>query len=83
MGALACRTKIILDGGNAAGLAESICEATQNLSDEQVEKLTDAKAYPIIKQIILAEKSLAAAQNMLLDAVEYDGPRPDQYSKPA
>lgn len=81
MGELACKTKIILDGGNVAGLAESICEATQNLSDEQVAKLTDAKAYPIIKLLIAAEMSLARAQNLLLDAVGYDGPRPEQYSK--
>jgi hypothetical protein len=76
MGELACKTKIILDGGNAAGLAESICEATQNLSDEQVAKLTDAAAYPIIKHLITAEKSLTQAQNLLLDVVGYDGPRP-------
>jgi len=81
MGQLACKTKIIIDGANAAGLAESICEATQNLSDEQVAKLTDAVAYPIIKQLISAELSLTRAQNILLDAVEYDGPRPDQYTK--
>lgn len=76
MGDLACRTKIIIDGGNAVGLAESICEATQNLSDDQIAKLTDAVAYPIINHLINAEKSLAKAQNLLLDAVGYDGPRP-------
>ena len=76
MGALACKTKIIIDGGNAAGMAESICEATQNLSDEQVLQLTDEVAYPIIQELIKAEKALARAQNMLLDAVKYDGPRP-------
>lgn len=76
MGALACKTKIILDGGNAAGLAESICEATQNLDGAQVLKLTDEVAYPIIKRIIAAEKSLSEAQDLLLDAVEYGGPRP-------
>ena len=76
MGALACRTKIIIDGGNAAGLAESICEATQNLSDDQIATLTDEAAYPIIKKIITAEKALTEAQNMLLNVVGYDGPRP-------
>ena len=76
MGEIACKTKIIIDGGNAVGLAESICEATQNLSDEQVAKLIDAVAYPIIKHLIAAEKSLTQAQNLLLDAVGYDGPRP-------
>ena len=76
MGELACKTKIIIDGGNAVGLAESICEATQNLSDEQVSRLTDDVAYPIIKELIKAENALIRAQNLLLDAVRYDGPRP-------
>lgn len=76
MGEQACKLKIILDGSSAAGLAEALCEATQNLTDEQVTKLTDAVAYPIINHLITAEKSLTKAQNMLLDAVGYDGPRP-------
>lgn len=81
MGDLACRTKIIIDGGNAVGLAESICEATQNLTDKQTALLTDEAAYPIIKKLIKAEQALTEAQNMLLDLIGYDGPRPDQYSK--
>ena len=76
MGQTACKAKIILDGGNAVGLAESICEATQNLSDAEVDKLTDEVAYPIIEQLIKAEAALGKAQNMLLDAIDYDGPRP-------
>ena len=76
MGGTSCKAKIILDGASAAGLAESICEATQNLSDDQVAKLTDEVAYPIIKKLIKAEEVLTEAQNMLLDAIEYDGPRP-------
>ena len=76
MGELACKTKIIIDGSNVAGLAEALCEATQNLSDSQVLKLTDEVAYPIIKKLIKAEEVLADAQNLLLDAVGYDGPRP-------
>ncbi len=76
MGNLACRTKIIIDGASAVGLAESICEATQNLSDDQVAKLTDLVAYPIIKELITAERALTKAQNLLLDTVGYDGPRP-------
>ena len=76
MGELACKTKIIIDGSNVAGLAESICEATQHLSDGQVLKLTDEVAYPIIKRLIKAEQVLTEAQNLLLDVMEYDGPRP-------
>jgi hypothetical protein len=76
MGALACKTKIILDSGNAAGYAQSICAAASALSDKEVSALTDDVAYPIIEMIITAEHSLEKAKNMLLDAVSYDGPRP-------
>jgi len=76
MGGQSCKLKVILDGSNAGGLAEAICETTQNLSDEQAELLTDDVAYPIIKEIIKAEHSLKKAQDMLLDVVGYDGPRP-------
>lgn len=76
MGSTACKAKIILDGASVVGLAESICEATQNLSDEQVDQLTDDVAYPIIKKLIKAEQVLSDAQNMLLDVIGYDGPRP-------
>ena len=76
MGGLTCKAKIIMDGGNVGGLAEAICETTQNLSDEQAELLTDPVAYPIIQELIRAERALTKAQNMLLDAINYDGPRP-------
>ena len=78
MGALPCRTKIILDGGRAAGLAESIRDAAMGLTDEQTAMLTDAAAYPIIKQVIAAETALETAHNLLLDVVGYHGPRPGQ-----
>lgn len=76
MGELACKTKIILDGSSAAGYAQAVVTATQNLSDKQVSKLTDDVAYPIIGKMIEAEHALEKAHNMLLDAVGYDGPRP-------
>jgi hypothetical protein len=76
MGALACKTKIILDGGRAAGLAQSISDATRGLSEDQTVLLTDPVAYPIIKNIISAESALEAAHNLLLDAMGYKGPRP-------
>ena len=77
MGALACQTKIIIDGRGAAGSGQAIVDAAMTLSPEQVEKLTDDVAYPIIEQIIKAEHALGKACNQLLDAVGYDGPRPD------
>ena len=76
MGALPCKTKIILDSGRAAGLAESMSEAAQGLTDEQTAMLTDAIAYPIIKNLIAAEHALEEAHDLLLNAVGYKGPRP-------
>jgi hypothetical protein len=76
MGALACKTKIILDSGSAAGYAGAIAKTVMALSDKEAGQLTDAVAYPIIEQLITAETALEKAHNLLLDAVGYDGPRP-------
>lgn len=76
MGELACKTKIIIDGDNVGGLLEGLCEATANLSDSQIAMLTDEKAYLIIEKLIKMEKLATECQDMLLDAVGYDGPRP-------
>lgn len=76
MGDVQCRTKIILDGDNIGGLIEGLCSATENLTDEQVSLLTDEKAYPIIERLIKMEKLAVECQDLLLDVVGYDGPRP-------
>lgn len=76
MGASACKLKIILDGGSAAGYAQALCDATQNLTDKETSMLTDEVAYPIIKQLITAEQALEKAHDLFLDAVGYGGPRP-------
>lgn len=76
MGEQACKLKIILDSGSAAGYAQAISAASHGLSDEDAARLTDEVAYPIIKQLITAEHALEKAHNLLLDAIGYDGPRP-------
>lgn len=76
MGELACKTKIILDGGSAAGYAQALCSAAESLSDKQAARLTDEVAYPIIQKMIEAEHALEDAHNMFLDVIGYDGPRP-------
>jgi hypothetical protein len=76
MGAEACKAKVILDAGNAAGYAQSLAGMTASFSDKQTAKLTDEVAYPIIQRLITAESALEEAHNMLLDAIGYDGPRP-------
>lgn len=76
MGDLACKAKIILDGGSAAGYAQALCNVAMSLSDKQAAKLTDDVAYPIIDRLISAENALEDAHNLLLDALAYDGPRP-------
>lgn len=76
MGALACKAKIILDSGSAAGYAQALNSLTASLTDKEVQKLTDEVAYPIIERLITAENALEDAHNMILDAMGYDGPRP-------
>jgi hypothetical protein len=76
MGETACKAKIIIDGDNVSGLLSGFCEATANLSDAEVAMLTDEKAYPIIEKLIKMEKLATECQDLLLDAIGYDGPRP-------
>lgn len=76
MSEAACKAKIILDGGSAAGYAQALCNAAMSLTDKQTAKLTDEVAYPIIERLIIAENALEDAHNLFLDAVGYDGPRP-------
>lgn len=76
MGALACRTKIILDGGLVAGYAQSVVTATAALTEKEATALTDEVAYPIIDKLIIAEHALQEAHNLFLDAIKYSGPRP-------
>lgn len=76
MGALACKTKIILDGRSVAGYAEAICDAVQDLSADQIDFIEDKEGYAIINQLITAERALQKAHNLLLDAMGYNGPRP-------
>lgn len=82
MGALACRTKIILDGGSAAGYAQALTSAAAAMSDKEAAKLTDEVAYPIIERLIYAESALETAHNLFLDAIGYTGPRPGTYTSP-
>lgn len=77
MGEQACKLKIILDSGSAAGYAQAVSDMVKGFSDKEAAKLTDDVAYPIIEQLIHAEHALRKTHNLLLDAVGYDGPRPD------
>lgn len=81
MGAAACKAKIILDSGSAAGYAQALADTARALGDKETAMLTDAVAYPIIEQLIYAEDALQMAHNLLLDAIKYTGPRPGSYYK--
>ncbi len=81
MGSTACKAKIILDGGSAAGYAQALCSAASGLSEKEAAKLTDEAAYPIIERLITAENALEDAHNLLLDVMGYDGPRPRTISE--
>lgn len=73
MGDAACKLKIILDGGNASRLIESICETTQ-AADASL--FTDEAAYPIIKNLNTMEDLAVETQKMLVKVIHYDGPLP-------
>lgn len=76
MGASACKLKIILDGGSAAGYAQALSSAALAMTEKETSLLTDEAAYPIIKRLITAENALEEAHNLFLDAIKYSGPRP-------
>jgi len=78
VGSTACKAKVILNGTTAEGMLEGLCELTTNLTDDEVARLTDAIAYPIIRRLNQAEKLILQAQRLMLrDVVQYDGPLPD------
>lgn len=79
MGEQACKLKIILDGGSAAGYAQALVDTAKALDSKETAVLTDDVAYPIIEQLIFAEDALQMAHNLLLDAIGYTGPRPGSY----
>lgn len=83
MGAAACKAKIILDSGSAAGYAQALADTAKALDSKETAALTDDVAYPIIEQLIFAENALEMAHNLLLDAVGYTGPRPGSYYRQA
>lgn len=76
MGAAACKAKIILDSGSAAGYAQALNAVAASLTDKEAAKLTDEVAYPIVERLIIAENALEDAHNLFLNAMGYDGPRP-------
>jgi hypothetical protein len=78
MGELQCKLKVILDSGNAARLYESLRETAQ-VADNEL--FTDENSYPLIKKLIEAEKAATECQDLLLDIVGYDGPRPQFFPK--
>jgi hypothetical protein len=73
MGDTACKLKVILDGGNAYRLLESMCE-TASAADSSL--FTDENSYPLIEKLIKLEKQATECQDMLLDIIGYNGPRP-------
>jgi hypothetical protein len=78
MGETACKLKIILDGTNVSGLANSLCTAVRYLTAEEVARLDDKVGYDIIKKINEAENLLVDAQKLLVDDVlDYHGPLPN------
>ena len=73
MGALACKTKIILDGGTVGDTAKNLCYQVQETPEES---LSYEQWISIIKHVNEAEESMFKAQRAYLEALGFKGPWP-------
>ncbi len=69
---LACQTKIIINGGNAASLIEQTCEAVQHFTSNGG-KIKNS--HELIEKLNNLENDAVALQKFFLrECVEYTGP---------
>lgn len=73
MGGLACKEKIILNGGTIESEAYMLCERVQ--APGTIE-LTEEQGYEIIKHLNAAEDEVFKAKAVWLKSQSYDGPLP-------
>lgn len=74
MGALACKTKIIINGGAVQDLANRLC---YRVEDTPEDSLNYDQWIGIIKHLNAAEDSMHKAQRAYLEAVGFQGPWPN------
>jgi hypothetical protein len=77
MGGLACKEKIILNGGTIEGEANYLCARV--IAPGTVE-LTEEQGYEIIKHLNTAEDEMFKAKKAWLKSQGYDGPLPHSLS---
>jgi len=70
---LACKTKIIINGGNAANLIEQSCEALQFYFNAGGEFPHD-EGEKLIMRLNLLENDAVELQKAVLKAIGYNGP---------
>jgi hypothetical protein len=73
---LACKTKIILNGSNAANMLNGLCYQVKGLSDDQEITTGDE----LIKLLNKMEDDAGRAQRLFLEGVGFKGPWPKALS---
>lgn len=73
---LACKTKIIINGGNSANLLQELCYVVKSLPVEQDISTSD-KLIQLLNRI---EDDVCQAQRLFLQGIGYNGPFPKALS---
>jgi hypothetical protein len=68
---LACQTKIIINGGNAARLLDVACTAIEYMNAEQINKMNGKKIIEILNRM---EDDAIEVQRLILTGTGYTGP---------
>lgn len=68
---LACKTKIIIDGGNAARLLDVACNAIEYMSADEAALLPGDEIIKILNRM---EDDAVKVQKLILKGVGYNGP---------
>jgi len=77
MGGLACKTKVIINGGAVQDLANRLC---YQVEEAEYSSLTDEQWTNVIKHLNAAEESMCRAQRSYLEALGFTGPWPKSLS---
>lgn len=74
MGGLACKTKVVLNGGMVESGAHNLCYL---VDETEYDALTDEQWTTVIKHLNAAEDSVGKAQRAFLEALGFTGPWPN------
>jgi hypothetical protein len=73
---LACKTKIIINGGNTAALVTTACTALEYMTNEEIAKLNGEKIIEILNRM---EDDAIQVQRLILKGTGYRGPTGKMY----